>query len=170
MTTSNRDRLKANTPLGSELCLTCGVCCCGIFFYNDIDPEDYKCRPEPENPLFPMACRLYNEKENRCVIHARPDRPLQCKTFQCPILKSLIRGEEDLISSKQKIDNIKALLNSVALRLSKPKEKKPLMVLIKTEHDALKSEIKSGDRSRLGFYMDILWLSILMKRYILPLW
>ena len=64
---------------------------------------------------------------------------------------------------------MKALLNSVALRLPKTKEKKPLMDLIKNEHDALKSEIKSGDRGRLDFILDILWLNLLMKRYFLPL-
>jgi hypothetical protein len=153
----------------SQLCLVCGICCQGIFFYHDLKPDKFGISPEPLNPILPLTCRLFREKENRCLIHEDVSRPPLCQTFQCQILKRLLQDEITVEQAQTVIKNIKTLLSKILIQLPQHDTTRPAYVLIESTYDSLKLELDSGDQSHLELFMDIIWLRLQMSRHIIPI-
>lgn len=163
------DKTTQNHSLDSQLCLSCGICCRGIFFYHDNDPFAFGRSPEVQNPLFPMACRLLHEQENSCVIHDNPARPSLCQTFQCQVLKSLLRNEISLEQARHKVKAFGELLISVLSRLPHDDAvtPRPVYLMLEKKLAVLRQELENGNRENLNLFMDIIWLRLLIARYII---
>lgn len=161
--------IKAIDSRSSQLCLACGICCQGIFFYHDQDPEQFAISPEPHNPLLPLTCRLFREKDNRCLIHEDPRRPPLCQTFQCQLLKRLGQDEITIEQAQTAIKKIKTLLANILNQLPRTDMARPASLLIQSVSDREKQELASGDRSHLELFMDINWLRLLMSRHIISI-
>ena len=150
----------------SQLCLTCGLCCQGVFFFQDEDPRKHNLAPEPENPLLPLACRLFQQGTNRCLIYN--ERPPVCKTFQCGLLNQLQREEITLEQAQAAIEKIKTLLTILLKQLPPATKTQPAFWRIQNEHDMIKLELASGNLSRLNLFMDIGWFKVMVEHHISP--
>ncbi len=154
--------------ISSKLCLTCGICCQGIFHYHDQVPEEFGISSEPRNPILPLTCPLFLEKGNSCLIHEDPRRPPLCQTWQCQTLKRLQQGEITFEQAQTRITRIKTLLVNVLIRLQQSVMDRPAIYYIQSVYQSLKLELDSGDRSHLELYMDILLLGLLINNHMLP--
>jgi len=152
----------------SQLCLSCGLCCQGIFFFHDNAPDEFDLSPEPNNPLLPLACRIYREADNICLIYEDFNRPSLCQTWKCQTLRRLEQGEISLNQAQLKIKNIKLLLIKILRQISQKELLIPAYHFIQTVFDSLKRELDSGDCSNIELFMDINWLNLLIKRHIFP--
>lgn len=159
-----------NNSQSSQLCLTCGICCQGIFFYHHQDPKIYGLDPEHgdrvnKNPLLPLCCQLY--RGNRCIIYNHPKRPSICGEYQCQILKELLTNKINLEQSKQIIEMIKNLINKIVLQLPQPiKKQKPAIHLMSDALKFLQKELSVEDRATSELLKDLISLKCLLHRYI----
>ena len=151
----------------SQICVSCGICCMGILFDQDEDPEKYGFAPEPRSPLLPLACRLYRDKDPGCIIYADPNRPLICKAYQCQTLKQLLQDGISLEQAQARAKNIKTLLAKILTHFPQSDTPKPANAHIQSVCDSLKLELDSGDQSHLELYLDILFLRLLISRHII---
>ena len=151
----------------SQLCLSCGLCCQGIFFFQDEDPQKHNLSPELENPFLPLTCRLLQQGTNRCLIYN--ECPPACKTFQCGLLKQLQQEEITFEQAQAAIEKIKTLLNTLIQQLPPAQKTQPFFEQIQYEYEVIKLELASENRARLNLFMDMAWFIMMVERHISPL-
>jgi len=130
---------------GSELCLSCGLCCRGAFFVNTIDPEDYGLSPPrktlPPGKPAPPRCLLH--VDDKCSIYDHPHKPIFCSDWQCGLLKQLTKGAVTLESAKRTVAEITRLYERVA-RFMPPDGSKPVIKQALESWENRKDEMSSG--------------------------
>lgn len=104
---------------GSELCLSCGLCCKGAIFNraalrpDEIEPaKDYGLHYFEAGKgeySFRLPCNLY--QNNKCSIYL--NRPAACRRYRCDLLKRLANGDIDLEESEIIIFQAKSLMDSI---------------------------------------------------------
>jgi len=156
---------------GSQLCLTCGICCQGVFFSHDEDPVRYGLDPDSiaarhANPLLPLTCRLY--RDDRCLVHEEPTRPPCCRESRCQLLRRLLAEEISLEQAGTISRNIKTRLAGVVVRMPPGERSKPALLLMAAELDVLRTELAAGDRSRIELFVGVVSLLRLLHQYVLP--
>ena len=105
---------------GSELCISCGLCCQGIMEKAAVLEQDEVELAEELNlkPFvtvegihkFHLPCPLI--KGNVCSVYNSP-HPNVCKEFQCILLDQLLSGEISLEASLKVISKIKKYINLI---------------------------------------------------------
>jgi len=108
---------------GTELCLSCGLCCEGVIFnraalkHDEIRlAKDYDLDYFPEGEgefAFRLPCHLY--QDDKCSMYL--SRPDACKRYRCDLLKRLTGGNIDLEESKQIVSQVKSLMDSIDKRM-----------------------------------------------------
>lgn len=104
---------------GSELCLSCGLCCKGAVFNRASLKSDeielandcglhYFAAGKGEFS-FCLPCNLY--QNNKCSIYL--NRPAACRRYRCDLLKRLANGDIDLEESEIIIFQAKSLMDSI---------------------------------------------------------
>ena len=164
--------LRAINYPGSQLCLTCGICCQGVFFYHDNEPQNYAIElgqktPDDINLLMPLTCLLF--REGRCIVHEDPKRPPCCRDSQCQLLKRLLQNEISLEEGKRIIEGIRTLINKIIKQLPQTDRSKPLIYLISDTRNSIQQELSFGNQSNVEFFFDIVSLQRRLHRYILPI-
>jgi hypothetical protein len=110
---------------GSDLCLSCGLCCRGVL-HNNAYVEEYEINKVRELSLsyfkktsgksaFRLPCKLFIA--NKCSIY-RESRPSTCENYRCKLLKRLLTGEININESKQVVSKIENLVKSIESQLS----------------------------------------------------
>jgi hypothetical protein len=153
---------------GSKLCLSCGMCCQGILFYQTLDPQPFAISPEPRNPILPLACRLFSFSRNNCLIYHDTRHPLDCCNYRCQLLKELLKNDMTLDQAQLKIKNIKNLLDKILVQISHTDPPIPVYLRIQGVFNTLQRELDSGNRSHLELFLDIIWLRFLLSRHLAP--
>ncbi len=152
----------------SALCLGCGLCCKGLFFRHDNDPQQYGVMisiSEKNNQSFPLCCPLL--VDDRCYIHQHPDRPFICKDYQCQLLKRYMRDEVSLEFARRAIAEITRLFLGVKDYLPLNDSKPAFYILQDAWYE------RNNEKSQLwgctpNQAMDISSLIRLVNEYILP--
>ena len=107
---------------GSELCISCGLCCRGILhFHGVLQPNEVEpisklgliCVEKEGGMVFQLPCPCYLDA--RCSVY--PNRPAACIGYRCKLLKRFLKNEIDLGASKQLVVDVKALLSVIQQRL-----------------------------------------------------
>ncbi len=103
----------------SELCLSCGLCCLGIFFsYGILNIDEVQLAEEfglkyftieKGRLAFQLPCSVY--KNNKCLIYL--NRPSSCKRYRCRLLKRLHAEEINYEESQQIVFRMRNLLKSI---------------------------------------------------------
>ncbi len=104
---------------GTELCLSCGLCCKGVIFNRAaLKPDEIWLANDNGLDYFPagegmfafrLPCRLY--QNNKCSTYL--NRPDACKRYRCDLLKRLTSGDIDLEESKLIVSQVKSLMDSI---------------------------------------------------------
>lgn len=104
---------------GSELCLSCGLCCKGIIFNRAaLKPDELKFAKgtglnyfteRKGKYAFRLPCHLY--RNGRCSAYL--NRLDACKRYQCKLLKRLMKGEIDIEESRMIILQAKSLMSLI---------------------------------------------------------
>jgi Fe-S-cluster containining protein len=122
---------------GSELCISCGLCCQGIMEKAAVlEPDEVKLARDLGLKLFTssdginkfhLPCPLI--EGNVCSVYDSP-HPNVCKEFQCILLDQLLSGEISLEASLKIILKIKKYINLINENVSFIDSSKSFMALI----------------------------------------
>lgn len=152
----------------SALCLACSLCCRGLFFRHDNDPQQYgvmiDAAKETDQP-FPLCCPLLID--DRCNIHQHPDRPLICRDYQCQLLNRYMRDEISLEFALRTVKEVTRLFHRVKDYIPL-NGVKPAFYLIQDTWHAQRQENSTAERFGPNQAMDISSLIRLVHQYILP--
>lgn len=152
-----------------KLCLSCKLCCQGLFFRHDNDPADYDL-PESvgisdSELLFDSRCLLLGN--SGCLIHKHPNRPQICRDYQCQLLKNYLNDSISLAQALQ-ISNHITYLFSLFSEIVEGDRSKPVFYLLLDLWNAHKNDIKS---TRVMSQNDLISLFSLIRtvnQYIFP--
>ncbi|RQW79584.1 MAG: hypothetical protein EHM14_08120 [Methanothrix sp.] len=120
---SDADELGHTKSAGSELCLSCGLCCKGLLFNRaGLLPEEaakaeelgLHCFPSGDGKFaFRLPCPWFQNE--RCSIYsARFDA---CQRYRCDLLKRLANGDLSVSEGKRIINKIKNDMSSISLKM-----------------------------------------------------
>ena len=93
-----------------NICLACGLCCDGTLIgHVQLKKQEtpvlnqlMDLEGDPDNGFFLHPCQKYC---NGCTIYQ--NRPFQCKSFECGLLKSVEQGKTDFSSALRSISKLK---------------------------------------------------------------
>jgi len=120
---SDADELGHIKPAGSELCLSCGLCCKGLLFNRAgllpgevarAEELGLHCFPSGDGKFaFRLPCPWFQDE--RCSIYsARFDA---CQRYRCDLLKRLANDELSVLEGKQIISKIKKDMSSISFKM-----------------------------------------------------
>src|SRR6266513_1567815 len=102
-----------------SLCLTCGLCCDGTLFSSvRLKPDDeiiplktvgINVVSDSDPNIFKLPCAAH--KNCTCVVYA--NRPQDCRTYKCELLKRFERGEMPHEAALEIINKVVCLKNEV---------------------------------------------------------
>lgn len=105
-------------PSGSDLCLSCGLCCTGVL-YIDVSAEEHEVtrmrgagmevREDGERLLLQLPCNHF--RDGGCGIYA--DRYTKCRSFRCALLKRVEAGEVEPAEASRIVAQAKASLEKL---------------------------------------------------------
>jgi len=153
----------------SQLCLSCGMCCLGIFFFQENDPRQFGLELEKsarDDPPYPLTCPLYHN--SACLIYDDPRRPSICRACQCQLLIKLLADEISLESGRQIVREIKTLLGAIKKRMPSLDKSRPFFFLVGEFWKLHQKDHSSAHRPDGPLLMDIAAVKSLVHRYILP--
>ncbi len=109
--------------LGEQLCLACGLCCDGTLFGHvqlrpDDDAQKLKAlglpvavsRAKPPVAYFLQTCAALCAD---CTCRVYPDRPLQCRTFECGVFKAAQDGRLEFSAALRLVKRARRRANQV---------------------------------------------------------
>lgn len=121
---------EAGARNGSELCLTCGLCCRGVLHSDAIVLVEEVDRFGPEfdlrkyaghtNFYFDLPCRYIGE-DNRCEIYAK-GRPHICGAYVCKLLRKYLDGEKDLATCLAAVTKAKKMIEQLTVKVTSSPE------------------------------------------------
>lgn len=103
---------------GSQLCLSCGLCCRGLLHdhapleTNEVGLAEgigLPVRREGPDLSFALPCPLY--KEDRCSVY--PNRPKVCGRYQCELLERFQEGKTSLEEALMIVQSAKDLIAAI---------------------------------------------------------
>lgn len=109
-------------PDGSRLCVSCGLCCQGVFHHGvKLQPDEVENAERlglqidrgPEGFTFLLPCP--HHVEDRCAVYDR--RPSSCRRFQCKLLRRYLGGEVGLEEGLSVVRRARELVNGLRSRL-----------------------------------------------------
>ena len=116
---NSTNREKELASKGSQLCLSCGLCCRGLLQnHYPLESGETKLATriglpvhsgEDRSNAFSLPCALY--REDKCSVY--PNRPKACRDYQCDILKKYLKGTISLEQSLELVASAKDLMNSI---------------------------------------------------------
>jgi hypothetical protein len=113
------DADKSAVSPSQSLCLTCGLCCDGTLFWGvPLTPNDeitslkavgINIVSDNTSTILKLPCAAH--KNCTCTVYA--NRPQECRTFKCKLLKRFERNEISQQSALDSINKMKSLKNAV---------------------------------------------------------
>jgi len=107
---------------GSQLCLSCGLCCQGLLQdHHRLETGETELATRIGLPLhgednrskaFSLPCALY--REDKCSVY--PNRPRACRDYQCDVLKKYLQGTTSLEQSLALVKSAKELMSAIRQR------------------------------------------------------
>ena len=105
-----------------NICLACGLCCDGTLIgHVQLKQEEVPAlsgimdlEGDKENGFFLHPCQKYCEG---CTIYQ--DRPVQCASFKCGLLKSVEQGKTDYNSALRSVEELKQRREGIEQSLTK---------------------------------------------------
>jgi len=118
-----------------QLCPKCGLCCNGVLF-GDVKLQKgddtrhlaglgLPLKKPAGRPAFQQPCACFDGR--LCRIYA--DRPIQCRAFECGVLKRVQAGELDAEAALRKIDEARKLADKVRELLCRLGDRSETLVL-----------------------------------------
>jgi Fe-S-cluster containining protein len=144
----------------SNLCLSCGLCCDGTLIgFVQVDNEEIPALRElldieevNEKGVFLQPCNKYCDG---CTIYSQ--RPKQCASFKCGLLKSVEQKELDFDKAIEAISEVKqlkiALEKNLALLDFKLQSQSFYFKMVELKKILEKSKSESGQRQK---YQDLI--------------
>lgn len=155
---------------GSELCLSCGLCCQAFIDKKiTLTPNELGLAKilglqyfaEREYFLFLLPCPLYHN--DSCSVYFER-RPIVCKDYQCSLLRRLIRDEISLPDSRQIIYEVKSIKKSIDNQLCFIDNSKSFRDLIYIFWEQLMWASAATRRENAALLMDIASLIYLIPK------
>jgi len=108
---------------GSELCLSCGLCCTGLLHsHARLHPDEIELASQQglsfysrnaDYTAFHLPCPCYHD--NKCSVYQH--RPKICENYRCHLLKSYLQGKTSLAESMAIVTTIKSHKKRVEAQL-----------------------------------------------------
>jgi uncharacterized protein len=108
-----------------ELCTACGLCCNGVLFTDTRCTDDDEAArvenfgiqllPGEEAPRFRQPCSQLSS--TRCLIYQ--DRPLQCQTFECELLRRTRSEERDIAGARRIVEQTQVRVGEIRTLLAR---------------------------------------------------
>ena len=108
---------------GSQLCLSCGLCCQGLLHdHADLETDETELANQLGLPFHPgssdsrafsLPCPLY--KDDKCSVY--PNRPKVCGNYQCDLLKKLLQGMISFEKATALVKSAKDLMRAIRKQL-----------------------------------------------------
>jgi hypothetical protein len=155
---------------GSDLCISCGLCCRGVL-HNSALVEKYEInkvrklglsyfKKTSDKSAFKLPCVLFIG--NKCSIYYS-SRPSTCVNYRCKLLKRLLNGEINISESKQVVSKTKNLVGSIESQLPINDFSDGLWLRISAKVSQI--NILPYDASNIEFMMACAKLRILLQKY-----
>lgn len=107
------------------LCLSCGFCCDGTLFgfvpvgaadrWAPLQAAGIEIRTTGPKPCFTQPC----EAHRHGCCQAYENRPANCRTYRCELLKKCERGDVSWGDAQERIGRVKALKETLATELAR---------------------------------------------------
>ncbi|TRZ90242.1 lasso peptide biosynthesis B2 protein [bacterium] len=168
-----RSRPGAEAPDGSELCLSCGLCCSGaLHVHAKITPDEMDharalgltVEPFKDHLRFHLPCPLYID--NRCSIYTAR-RPHICGEYQCELLKKYLAGTIPREHGGQIIRRTRELLAVVLAQMPAGNSFSDLQRAMERDWDAGRGPFGSVElrRANAGFLLALGSLEIYSRKH-----
>jgi len=148
------DEQASTQPDPSALCLRCGLCCDGTFFYHvELSREEVPLARELglhviENELR-QPCTAHRS-DGTCAIYRH--RPSGCVKFECRLLKRYLAEELTFVECTLRVERIKELVSALIARLSPDR---PGLRRALTEHFARTRDTRDWRLRNAGLLLDV---------------